>query len=534
MVTGPKRIILIDPSHASREVLVRRLTAQGYTVDAAPDPATGADMALSAPPAAIIAELWMPGISGVQLCRLLRAEPATADVPIILRGDADDPRSRFWAERAGATAYVRKGRMGELVRTLGKAVEAAANNDVFFMQLSGGHLDIRDRIARHLDAALFDSVIAAEVRALSTCGSLDRLFDSLSQLMSQLVTYRWLAIATDAPPALGLHRHPAAGRRASEEAREALGVADDAVVFAVEDEDAHDEHGGPEPIVCEIPFGDSVLGRLALAPVKEDNVDAQSLCRLVARELGGPLRMAALVDEQQRLAMIDPLTNLMNRRSFLGQINTELSRATRYCLPLSIVLLDIDHFKVINDTRGHAAGDHVLTNIGTLLRRSLRTADMSARWGGEEFVVALTNTDLAGAELVAERIRAEIEGLAIIYQGERVRITGSLGLTEYAAGEEFDAVMDRADRAMYQAKARGRNRVVVWAGMDPPGSEPMLSRRFYARPAASPSTAPVSDSAERVSDAGSSESFNPISAPVASQRPSAIPSAPPATSAQPS
>src|SRR5690606_13146866 len=200
----------------------------------------------------------------------------------------------------------------------------------------------------------------------------------------------------------------------------------------------------------------------------------------------GPLRMAALVDEQQRLAMIDPLTNLMNRRSFLAQINTELSRATRYCLPLSIVLLDIDHFKVINDTRGHAAGDHVLTNIGPLLRRSLRTADMSARWGGEEFVIALTNTDLAGAGVVAERIRAEREGLQIGSQDRSIPITGSLGLTEYVTGEEFDAVMDRADRAMYQAKALGRNRVIVWDGSE-------ATEQISINPAMSRRASPVSN-----------------------------------------
>ena len=162
------RIILVDVDDASREVMVKRLLAQGYAVEATADPATGADMALCAPPAALIAELWMPSISGVQLCRLLRAEPATADVPVILRGPSDDPRSHFWAERAGALAYVVKGRMSELVRVLSRAVVNAPSSDGFFMQLSGDGGDIRDRIARHLDAALFESVIAAEVRALAS------------------------------------------------------------------------------------------------------------------------------------------------------------------------------------------------------------------------------------------------------------------------------------------------------------------------------------------------------------------------------
>lgn len=193
---GEKRIILVDGSD-QREALAERLRAQGYVVDVVADAATGADHALSRPPAAVVADLWMPTISGVQLCRLLKSEPATMDVPMILRGESDEPRNRFWAERAGAHAYVARGRMGDLVRALGKAVEQTRNNgDGFFLQLSGGTLDIRDRIARHLDAALFDSVIAAEVRALASAGSFDRLFDQLAQFLSQVTRYRWLALST--------------------------------------------------------------------------------------------------------------------------------------------------------------------------------------------------------------------------------------------------------------------------------------------------------------------------------------------------
>src|SRR5258706_13708935 len=113
-------ILVIDSDKARRRILARRLVSQGHSVEEAGDPSLGAEMALSDPPSAVVADLWMPAISGVQLCRLLRAEPATADVPIILCGDDDEPRSRFWAERAGATAYVLHGRTGELVRALDK------------------------------------------------------------------------------------------------------------------------------------------------------------------------------------------------------------------------------------------------------------------------------------------------------------------------------------------------------------------------------------------------------------------------------
>ena len=203
------RVLLVDVSEASRTVLVRRLSAQGYAVEAAADPIHAADLALSSPPSVVIADFWMPGISGIQLCRLLRSEPATADVPVVLRGDDDDPRHRFWAERAGAFGYVRKGRMGELVRVLARAVVTrSSSEDGFFLQLGGGAVDIRERIARHLDAALFESVIAAEVRSLSGSGSFERLFDLFSQLVGQVISYRWLALLTQQPTRLALHHHP--------------------------------------------------------------------------------------------------------------------------------------------------------------------------------------------------------------------------------------------------------------------------------------------------------------------------------------
>src|SRR5258708_29937861 len=164
MDSPSKRVLLIGPADDRREVLARRVRAQGYLVEAPSDATVGADLALRAPPAAVIADLWMPGISGVQLCRLLRAEPATSEVPIILCGDQDAPRNRFWAERAGASAYVIKGHTGEVVRALARALESSAGSDGFFVQLSGGGLDVRDRLARHLRAAPFQAVIAAEPR----------------------------------------------------------------------------------------------------------------------------------------------------------------------------------------------------------------------------------------------------------------------------------------------------------------------------------------------------------------------------------
>ena len=462
------RIILVDVSDDSREVMLRRLTAQGYAVEAFADPATGADAALASPPCALIADLWMPSVSGVQLCRLLRAEPATAAVPVILRGPKDDPRSRFWAERAGATAYVVKGRMGELARLLANAAARAEQSDAFFMQLSGGSVDIRDRIAQHLDVALFDSVIAAEVRSLALCGSFEKLFDMLSQFLSQVVSYRWMALVTDDSTRFALHHHPQHVVSAESEAREALRLPRTLSVLRVEDEDARSDSETVEPIVCSVPFGASQLGRLVIAPCVDGQAEGARIVALVARELGGPLRMAALIDESQRLARTDPLTGLSNRRALLEALHVEIAHARRHDVPLSFALLDVDHFKSINDTYGHAAGDQVLAAIGALLRRELRIPDVPARWGGEEFVIVLKHTDGEEGILAAERIRKAVENLELRVSGKKISITVSIGISQFVASDSAETIVERADRAMYRAKMAGRNRVELES---PPVSE---------------------------------------------------------------
>ena len=439
--------------------MVRRLLAQGYAVEAAPDPVTGAELALSSPPRAVIADLWMPSISGVQLCRLLRTEPATAEVPVILRGDSDDPRSRFWAERAGAAGYVRKGRMSELVRLLTKVVLPQAEDDGFFMQLGGSNIDIRDRIARYLDAALFDSVVAAEVRALAACGSFERLFDVFSQFLSQVVRYRWLALSSEGH--FGLHHHPANAAQAESEARLALGVSEGVPARCVVDEDTVLEAEGPATVVCHVPFAGARVGTLAISPSSSSEPDTVRLIQLVARELGGPVRMAALMAEQERLAAIDVLTGLRNRRAFQQQIVVEISRSTRYGIPLSLLLLDVDHFKAINDGHGHAGGDVVLSALGVILREQLRIPDIPARWGGEEFVVALPNTDLVGAGVAAERLRVAVAEATIRHGSVHIPVTISIGVSALEGGESLEVLTERADQAMYAAKMRGRNCVVI-------------------------------------------------------------------------
>jgi len=143
-----------------------------------------------------------------------------------------------------------------------------------------------------------------------------------------------------------------------------------------------------------------------------------------------------------------------------------LNRAQRRESPLALLLCDIDHFKSINDRFGHPFGDQVLRQVAERLGKNVRVVDLAARYGGEEFVVLLEDSDRAGAQMMAERLRKQVESLRLQHQNEMVGVTISIGLAVYPADSEMmQTLIDCADQALYQAKAGGRNRTVTWASL---------------------------------------------------------------------
>jgi diguanylate cyclase (GGDEF)-like protein/PAS domain S-box-containing protein len=162
----------------------------------------------------------------------------------------------------------------------------------------------------------------------------------------------------------------------------------------------------------------------------------------------------------KQLATTDTLTGICNRRHFDEVLASEIDRAARFSSPLSLILFDIDHFKRINDTFGHQAGDRVLTQLAVVVGNTIRTVDLFARWGGEEFVVLLPGSDLNAGRLLAEKLRMAIEKQAFSDVGQ---VTCSFGVAEYVPGDSMDALMKKVDRCLYHAKASGRNRVETTA-----------------------------------------------------------------------
>jgi diguanylate cyclase (GGDEF)-like protein len=162
------------------------------------------------------------------------------------------------------------------------------------------------------------------------------------------------------------------------------------------------------------------------------------------------------------MAHTDPLTTCNNRGYFIELLGIELERSKRYGRVFTFLMLDIDHFKAVNDTRGHAAGDEALRTLVDVFRTSdLRKCDFFGRIGGEEFALVLPETGLSGALEVAERLRRNLEKTTVMYNGNPFFITASIGISVFKEGDTQETLLQRADTAMYLAKETGRNRVCV-------------------------------------------------------------------------
>ncbi len=166
------------------------------------------------------------------------------------------------------------------------------------------------------------------------------------------------------------------------------------------------------------------------------------------------------------LATIDPLTELLNRRFFIERSESEINRAKRYHTSLTVLMLDLDYFKRINDNFGHKAGDNVLVEVSKALKKSVRDIDLVGRYGGEEFIILCPESDSASSLQVARRIREDIENLSLELNTQPVRMTISIGVAVEASGENLslDTLIQHADEALYRSKEIGRNCVTEWQG----------------------------------------------------------------------
>jgi diguanylate cyclase (GGDEF)-like protein len=200
-----------------------------------------------------------------------------------------------------------------------------------------------------------------------------------------------------------------------------------------------------------------------MAAAESLSEDVQRLASVLAEQLSLAVGNLRLQETLRSSSERDPLTDLYNRRHLEISLQRELARAQRHGFPVSLVMLDVDHFKDFNDTNGHDAGDEVLRNVAHVLKRHTRVEDVACRYGGEEFLIVLTSCSMDDAYAKAEAIREAIAQQQVFTRGTALpRITASLGIASYPEdGDRMERLIAEADAALYRAKATGRNRIVA-------------------------------------------------------------------------
>ena len=230
--------------------------------------------------------------------------------------------------------------------------------------------------------------------------------------------------------------------------------------------------GGPATRRLRLPLyaGDRLVAHLDLAGPEaiDDRVKGE------IRALLAPLTAALHASRNWRIAVTDELSGLASRRYFESRLAEEWSRRDRYATPLAVAIFDLDRFKAVNDTFGHAAGDRVLRRFGEIVRHEIRSSDVACRYGGEEFAVLFAESTASAASAVAERVRRAIKREEFVSEGKSFHVTTSAGIAGADEVQDRSKLLFQADKALYAAKDRGRNRVVVWPAAR--GRRPLASR----------------------------------------------------------
>ncbi|MEW6338702.1 MAG: GGDEF domain-containing response regulator [Acidobacteriota bacterium] len=470
-MTAP-RILVVDDSPVTRSMLARTLEHAGFHVLQACDGIEGAVAALRECPQVVVTDLEMPNMGGLQLVRLLKSDPATAELPVLILTSHDEAASRYWSRKTGADAYLTKDyEPGELISAVSRLTGASRPKPSQTRPLVEGPLDVLARVVRHLDDRLMQVTLAnALLEQGMTAGDLRQASGIVLELVAEVTDAPLLGIGVAEPEAASivvLLAEPLS-LRAVDGCVGALiarldvapGVAIDAIVTG--------QHGGDAMVdPCNLvefsmPLRDA---HAVLVVLPKDRGQFDDVSRPLVEAMTGHIAVvldnARLALRLRELSTLDGLTRMLNHRAVLDRLAEELSRVERYHHPLSVLICDLDHFKAVNDTYGHVNGDAVLRSAAQTMRRALRPGDVLGRYGGEEFLAVLPDTDLAQARRVAERLRTALAAQTIRTGDARpIRVTASFGVAacgELAERTGVGVLVERADARLYEAKAAGRN-----------------------------------------------------------------------------
>jgi two-component system cell cycle response regulator len=450
------RVLVVDDLAPNVKLLEAKLTGEYFDVVTANDGLSALEQVERMTPDIVVLDVMMPGMDGYEVCRRLKADPKTMHIPVVMVTALNDAADRVRGLEAGADDFLTKpvndialfARVRSLVRlklmmdewrqreqTSGELGVFSDKSTIGSESTLGAKvLVVEDRA---LEATKIRDVLAQDEHWVERSGSAKAAYECATQNDYDLVVIS-LHLSDGDPLRL------CSLLRSSEQTRQVP-------ILLISEEDE----------VQRLAKGlDLGANDYLVRPVDRNELLARTRTQIRRRRYQDRLR----TNYQHSLAMAitDSLTGLYNRRYLMAHAAKLMDRAVAASKPLALLLIDVDHFKSVNDRHGHAVGDEVLRHVAERMRLNLRTVDTVARYGGEEFVVLMPDTPLHLAEMVAERLRKAVADTAVVTPAGSLSVTISLGVAQVAEfGDTVDHLLQRADQALYEAKRTGRNRWIV-------------------------------------------------------------------------
>lgn len=454
------RVLVVDDIAANVKLLEAKLSAEYFDVLTASNGPDGLKLASEHKPDIILLDVMMPGMDGFEVCRQLKSSPDTAHIPVVMVTALDQPTDRVNGLDAGADDFLTKpvndialfARVKSLVRL------KMMTDEIRMREATGQSLGI----AQAFQALAPDSaeeggrILLVEDRenaALKTADDMISSFDvevtgdPIDALMRARDGDYDLII-------LSLSMQHSDGMRLCSQLKSLESTRHTPVLVLVEE-------GDTKRLVRALEIG---VNDYLMRPIDRNELIARTRTQIKRKRYSDRLRQN--IDLSLEMAITDQLTGLYNRRYMARHLVTQVAASHETKKPLSLLILDLDYFKSINDTYGHGMGDEVLRIFAQRLKANVRGIDLACRYGGEEFVVIMPETDVSFAYSVAERLRQNVADVPFPQPGggKPLNVTVSIGVTSLErADDTSESVMKRADAALYRAKRDGRNRVVAEA-----------------------------------------------------------------------
>ena len=455
----PARVLVVDDLPLNIKVLEAKLASEYFDVITASDGATALELIDSESPDIMLLDVMMPGMDGFEVCQRVKANPRTAHIPVVMVTALSEIDDRVRGLEAGADDFLTKpvndtalfARVKSLVR--GKMML----DELSLRERTSDALGVLDgaETAAGIDAGNGRILVVADQDHRT--GSICRTLESEHRVSAESDGGKALAAARRGGFDLvivTLDLSSQDGLRLCSQLRSMVETRHLAILMVIEE-------GAVDDLAKGLDLG---VNDYLTDPIDDNELLAR--VRTQIRQKRYQERLRRSLKESVAMAVTDPLTGLFNRRYFDSHLEILLERFAASGKPLALLMLDIDFFKEVNDEHGHGAGDKVLQEIAARIASSLRGIDVVARFGGEEFIVAMPDTSLEAAKAVAERLRAQIAGAPFGIAGEDggLAVTASIGVAvANGRGESAEALVKRADEGLYAAKRRGRNRVMCVA-----------------------------------------------------------------------